>query len=193
MPAPLEYLVAVAQARILAILCDGRGADGSLGADAQARSIAAGTFRRVRAPLTDSATADELFHRGLYLRWPGLLAKPAELRRNSRTMETARLDVSVGYVQGAATAQRDLVHVAPDSTDDAAAMALDPSVYAIGDGRRVRIALEWHGLLFDGADTHKILDVQHEGDLSELVLSPTRSIWSQSFAVRLWSPGTPTP
>lgn len=193
MSAPLEYLVKVAQARAVAILCEGRGADGSLGAQAQERAIALGTFRRVRAPLTDSATADELFHRGVYLRWPALFAQGPVNRRDPSVMETVRLEVSVGYVAGRAQQQRDLVHVAPDSTDDPEAFALDPSVYAIGDARRIRLALEWHELLFDDADTHKILDAQHEGDASVIELSPTRLVCSQTFAVRLWSPGTPLP
>ena len=43
--------------RLLAIVCDARGADGSLGADALAKSIPLGRFRRAQdgAPLRDPA------------------------------------------------------------------------------------------------------------------------------------------
>lgn len=192
MTAAIEHALAAADARFAAILCDGRGRDGSLGADAALRAIAAKTFRRVYAPLTDAGLSDEFFSRGAYLYWPSVTSEP----RNTRDPEqeiAATIELAVGYVAGTATAAGDLTLTAPDSTEVAATLARSPTLYAQGDARRIHLAFEWRELFADASDVHPILDVTRTGAASVFAISPTRFVCSQTFAVRLWCTAAPSP
>ena len=72
--------------RLLAIVCDARGADGSLGADALAKSIPLGRFRRAQdgAPLRDPAYPAGALDRAVRVDWlseaddEGVLPDPAD-------------------------------------------------------------------------------------------------------------------
>ncbi len=65
-----DYLSEI-DARLRAVLFDGRGVDGALGPEAQSRAIVAGTFRPVaeNASLADSSYPAEQFDRAISVRF----------------------------------------------------------------------------------------------------------------------------
>ena len=192
MTAPIESILDAADARFEAILCAGLGRDGALGDDAEACAIAAQTFRRVDSPLTDPALADELFDRGAYLAWLSHESDPRNVRDPHYEI-VARLELSVGYVAGAAQQAADLKHRAPGSSEVAATRAKRPQLVALGAARRIALALELPALHRDESAAHVVIDVRQEGAATVSAATPTRFVLSQTFLVRLWATNTPTP
>lgn len=192
MTAAIEHALALADARLESILCDGRGRDGSLGTQAQGVALAAGTFRRIYAPLSDPGTADELFHRGAYLSWLSIANDPRNTR-DPRYLLDATCELTVGYVAGTSETAASLVHVAPGSTEVQTTLARYPSLYALGDARRIQLALEMPALFQDASDPHPIVDVQRQGSAAVVSITPTRVICTQTFLVRLWAASSPSP
>ena len=99
-----DYLSAV-EARLDAILASGRGVNGALGSAAQARAIAAGTFRRQsdNAALDDPSFPAEAFDRGYTLRFTAAAPDPAT-NTPFQTPQFSRITlvVTVGYIYSAA-------------------------------------------------------------------------------------------
>lgn len=193
MSTPVEHAYAVCDARVEAILCGGRGVDGTLGAEAQARALATGIFRRAWSPLTDPGLAPEVFSRGVHVQWLSEETDAGLNPRDGQRLTAARFELTAGYVGGTAQAAQDLTHVVPGSDEATSVIARNPTLYALSDARRITIALEWPALYQDASDTHVLVDLRREGAASVASLSPSRFLLSQTFLVRLWSPSTPTP
>lgn len=128
------------ETRIDAILKGGRGADGSLGADAQARAITADVYRRSAdgASLRDNAYPLSQFDRTYALEWGA--QGPSEERFNqahNRVLVRIELALLLGHVYGAAHAGL----VRRLGTEVAATVVLRPRVRSNGDVHRIRRAL----------------------------------------------------
>lgn len=148
-----DYLSAV-EARLDAILADGRGVDGSLGADAQARAITAGTFRRQsdNAALDDPSFPAESFDRAYVLRF--VEAAPTPSTNNpfqSPQFQRITLVVSVGYFSAAA--QQAIVDNRGTETQAGAIYRADRR--AQSDGWRIERALVFPDLR--GLDTDPVM------------------------------------
>jgi hypothetical protein len=134
-----DYLSAV-EARIDAILADGRGVNGALGTEAQARAIAAGTFRRQsdNAALDDPSFPAEAFDRGYVLRFTAASPDPATNNPyQSPQFSRLTLVVTVGYLYSAALPA--LVDAQGTETQAAAVFRADRR--ALSDGWRIERAL----------------------------------------------------
>jgi len=144
-----DYLSAI-ETRLDAILASGRGTDGSLGAEAQVRSIPAGTFRRQsdNAALDDPGFPAEAFDRGYVLRFTAASPDPATNNPyQSPQFSRLTLVVSVGYLYGAALPA--LVDAQGTETQAAAVFRADRR--ALSDGWRIERALVFPALR--GLDT----------------------------------------
>jgi len=142
--------------RVLAVLVDGRGADGAFGAEAQARAIAVGRFRRAadNAPLADPSYPPEAFDRAVQLDW--LEGEDLDGMQNPLDLDqllSARFSLTHGCVYGPALAPWAMLYgseVAADAVRAARERALD-------DAQRIKTALHWvHGLLRDGTETDPV-------------------------------------
>jgi len=136
--------------RLDAILRGGRGADGSLGADAQARAIPADRYRKGidGASLRDVAYPANAFDRAYSLEWGDL--SYVEERGNeacSRILVRVRLDLLLGHLYG--TGHATLIRTI--GTEVAATVALQGRQRAIGDVARIRRAVCFGPL--HGSDT----------------------------------------
>jgi len=126
--------------RLLAIVCDARGADGSLGADALAKSIPLGRFRRAQdgAPLRDPAYPAGALDRAVRVDW---LSEADDEGGNNPLQAphfyAARISVTHALLYG--TALSAALSVASGET--AATVALQPQERALMDARRIRRAL----------------------------------------------------
>lgn len=136
--------------RIDAILSGGRGRDGTLGVDAQARAIEAGVFRRSKdgASLRDPSYPLNQFDRAYTIEWGE--QQPNEATYNqyaSRSLVRLRLTLLIGHVYGARHAE----FVRTIGGEDAGFAALRPRVRSNSDVHAMRRALCF-GVLF-GNDT----------------------------------------
>lgn len=138
--------------RILAIVCDARGADGSLGAEAQARSIPAGRFRRAvtGAPLRDPDYPAGAFDRAVRLDW---LAESDDADGNNPQdnphFYVARVSVTNAVLYGAALSGA----LSTTTGETAATVALQVQERALMDARRIRRALACPPLIRSSSDT----------------------------------------
>jgi hypothetical protein len=150
-----DYLSAI-EARLDAILASGRGTDGSLGTEAQARAIAAGTFRRQsdNAALDDPGFPAEAFDRGYTLRFTAAAPDPATNNPyQSPQFSRLTLVVTVGYLYSAALPA--LVDAQGSETQAAAVFRADRR--ALSDGWRIERALVFPALR--GLDTDPVMVV----------------------------------
>lgn len=147
-----DYLSEV-ESRIRAVLFEGRGTDGSLGADAQARSIAAGVFRPAAeaSPLTDPAYPGEQFDRAVSLRFTAVVDDTTNNPYSSPQWERVTMNVNVGYQYGAAST----AFVDPQGAETQAVQKFRPDRRGINDSRRIKQALEFNDLR--GLDTDPIM------------------------------------
>lgn len=144
--------LAATQARLRAVI-EGRGFDGSFGADAQARALRTGTFRRVLQPLREDVDGS-VFDRAYFDRldlgpYSGL---PRNTRAN-RAQYSARYTLEIGYLAGNALAPT--VHKVP-ITEDATVAVRDAEIRAQSDARNLALALEWNEL--HGNDTEPVIE-----------------------------------
>lgn len=144
-------LLTEVEARIDAILKGGRGADGSLGTDALARSIVGDVFRRSTegASLRDVAYPLNNFDRTYALEWLG--QGPSEERFNSahdRTLVRLQLNLLLGHVAGRGHAE----FVRLLGAESKATAVLRPRLRANGDVHRLRRALCFGGLFAGGTE-----------------------------------------
>jgi hypothetical protein len=147
-----DYLSAV-EARIRAVLLEGRGVDGSLGPDAQARAIAAGTFRAAaeNASLADPSYPGEQFDRAISTRYASVVDDVTNNPYSSPQWERVTLVVTVGYQYGAAST----AFIDPQGNETAAVQKYRADRRGIGDSRRIKQALEFNDLR--GLDTDPVM------------------------------------
>lgn len=178
-----DYLSAV-EARIDAVLAQGRGVDGALGTEAQARAIAAGTFRKQpdNADMSDPSMPPELFDRGYFLRFRSLRDAPTPNNPyQNPQFRTVGLRVSVGYLYGAALS----AIVDPRGSEVAATAVLRADRRAISDALRIDRALRFSPLV--GLDTDPSI-VECRRTTSEWIdLSGGRSLGITDFDLVLES------
>ena len=137
--------------RLTAIVVDGRGADGSLGAEAQARSIPAGRFRRAsqNLPLRDPNYPGGAFDRAVRVDWLAESDDTPNNPVNHPHFYVARVSVSHGVLYGPALAGA----TALASGESASVAVADYQERALSDARRIRRALACNALIRDAADT----------------------------------------
>ena len=152
----MSDLLSAIETRLDAILADGRGVDGALGAAAQARAITAGTFRRQadNAALDDPSFPAEAFDRGYTLRFTSAAPEPAT-NNPFQTPQFSRiaLVITVGYLYGAALPA--LVDAQGSETQAASVYRADRR--ALSDGWRIERALVFPDLR--GLDTDPVMVV----------------------------------
>lgn len=151
------------ETRILAVVCGGRGADGSLGAEAQARSIPASRFRK---PSNDASVRDpgvpavEL-DRVVSVEWLSSEDDPDSLsnERDTSQLRQVRFNLLVAYVAGAGVS--DFVHLASGTSETRAGAAAYPNRRALSDAERIRRALAWPSLV--QGTTPEVVQLHREG------------------------------
>lgn len=136
--------------RIVDVVCNGRGADGSLGSDALNKSIPLGRFRASvdRAPLSDPTYPSSMFDRAVYVDW--ISDEDDEVVNNpldSAHFMLAHLSVSHGVYYGTATSA--FVTLA-SGTEVKATVALTPKERGLNDALRIKRALGCPDLLRGG-------------------------------------------
>jgi hypothetical protein len=135
--------------RLVDIICNGRGADGALGADAQQKSIPLGTFRPAadRAPLTDPTYPASQFDSAFDVQWiaeddDGATNNPLDSTQIVKATITIRNAVVYGTgVSG---------FVSPHGAEVRATVALQPQERALAMAARIRRAVENPDLLRGG-------------------------------------------
>lgn len=147
-----DYLSEV-DARVRAVLFEGRGVNGALGPDAQARAIAAGTFRPAaeNAALSDPSYPGEQFDRAVSTRYSAVVDDVVNNPYSSPQWERVTLEISVGYQYGAASTD----FIDPQGNETAAVQKFRPDRRGVGDSRRIKQALEFNDLR--GLDTDPVM------------------------------------
>ena len=138
--------------RILAIVVDGRGADGALGPEATARSIPVGRFRRALdgAPLRDPSYPSSHFDRAVRLDWLGDADDAAGGINNpldSPQHAEARVSLTHAVLYGTALS----ASLSLAGAEVAASSVLQAQERALNDALRIRRALAHPDLLRGGA------------------------------------------
>lgn len=177
-------IFSVLESRLNAILFSARGADGSLGADATARSIPADRFRPAasNAPLRDPAYPREQFDRAVRLEWMGVEdAEGDDNELDSVMLRTARLSLQVGYVQGADAGIRPFAVLAGSET--AAAVTVAARARALSDAERIRRALALSDLFAYGGLDPVPLSCDREGSASIEDLNDGRVVCATVYRV----------
>ena len=126
--------------RIHAVVCQGRGIDGSLGADAQSRAITAAYLRRPQtdASVRDVAVPAEEFDRSVSIEWLAVGDEPEVANEyDTPQIVSLRCNLLVGYV--AATALSGFAHI--HGSETAANAVAHWRRRALGDAQRVKHAL----------------------------------------------------
>jgi hypothetical protein len=130
-----------ASTRLVAILTQGRGADGSLGAEAQTCSIPADRFRlsQSNAPLRDGSQNRGALDRAIRLEWSSIEdAGAPDNELDSVQLRWLHLSLQVAYVQ----AQGDVAAFAKTiGSETAAAVIQDARKRALSDAERIRKAV----------------------------------------------------
>lgn len=148
--------------RLRAVLFEGRGTDGALGADAQDVAIPAGRFRVEvdQAPLTSQGYPGERFDRALRWEWEETDLYPRN-PCDSDQLVAARLTVTHGVVYGDALAR--WLQLATGETE--AVARTRPKVRLLDDARRICAALESPALVRDGTEVDPIpVGCEREGN-----------------------------
>lgn len=167
-----DYLSAV-ETRLDAILASGRGTDGSLGADAQARAIPAGTFRRQadNAALDDPGFPAEAFDRAYILRFTSAAPDPSTNNPyQSPQFSRLSLVITVGYLYGAALP----AFVDAQGTETQATSVYRADRRALSDGWRIERALVFPPLR--GLDTDPTMVVCNRSSTTWQDLGGGRSL-----------------
>lgn len=150
------------ETRLDDILKGGRGVDGSLGTDAQARALTASVYRRSAdgASLRDVAYPLNQFDRVYALEWGAQGSSEERFNAaHSRQLVRFELRLLLGHIYGSAhSALLRLI-----GSEVAATAALRPRVRSNGDVVRIRRALCFAGLY--GNDTEPpIANIEQAGD-----------------------------
>lgn len=151
------------EARMAAVLCDGRGADGTLGTDAQGRAIPAGRFRWTRDGVSqrDPAIPDAERDHALSFDWTSAADSPDDSNEiDGDAIRHVRLELLVAYVEGPALAQ--LAFPSPGTGETKAAAVANARKRALSDAERIRRALCFPSL-FGGGTAPEIIGCSREG------------------------------
>lgn len=169
---------AAIQARLRAVTCDGWGADGALGAEAQARAIQAGRFRWSTVPLSDVVAASA-FHRAVHFDWIGERDHLTEDNEQHATaLRIITVDLQLGYLHSSQGSN--LGHTV--SGEDLDALIAEGSMNATGDGVDLRRALCFPQLTMSAPVlTPALCNVSRVGGAATRDLGGGRRILSQTF------------
>lgn len=174
------------KARLVAVVCGGRGADGSLGVDAQARSIPAGRFRKGlrNTPLRDPGYPKAGFDRATRWTWvdDGDEQDP-NYEGDSPERHVTRVRLEVGYLT--AKGDEHVVKLAGGTGETAAGALADPEARAMTDARRIKRALAWHELVQGGGLDPDIRGVHREGATTTEDLGGGRLVSTTVFVLLL--------
>ena len=178
--------------RVLAIVCDARGADGTLGAEATARAIPAGRFRRavVGAPLRDANYPREAIDRAVRVDWiDDADFAEANNPRNVPQQFDARIAVTNAVVYGPGlSAFASLV-----GSEVAATTVTEAQERALADARRIRNALHEPDLIRDSSDSEPIvIACTREGASTPEDLGDGRMLAVSVYVLRYQSANTST-
>ena len=171
--------------RVDAILAEGRGTDGSLGAEAQVRAIPAGAFRPTPqgAPMTEARITSEAWDRAYSLWALSIDVGPYDNRtRQSSQFREVRIGVDVGYVYGELAP---FVHVWPGSSEDPNAVVYQASQRAIGGADRIAKALTFNDLYQADGDDPVIVAISRDGAAVVTDLGAGRLLCRSIFRVTL--------
>ena len=177
-------IFSVLEGRLNAILFSARGADGSLGADATARSIPLDRFRPAagNAPLRDLAYPCEQLDRAVRLEWMGIEdAEGDDNELDSVMLRVARLSLQVGYVQGADVAVQSFAKLIGSET--AAAVTVAARARALSDAERIRRALALSDLFAYGGLDPVPLSCDREGGAAIEDLNDGRVVCATIYRV----------
>lgn len=181
----MSTLLSTFVARTDAILAQGRGADGSLGAGAQLRSIPSGVFRPTpnNAPLTDDRLGSESVDRAYRREVMDIGSGPyARNTLASSQLRLARIAFEVGYVYGQASA---FVRVWPGTTESASTSVWEARERAISDAERIERAMTFAGLYQESGDDPMIVYLMRDGTTDLLDLGAGRLIARTVYVVTL--------
>ena len=160
-------LYSAVEARIHAVLQDGRGVDGSLGTEAQLRAITAGQFRRAvdNAPLDDPQFPAEAFDTGYVIRFDASADDPAPHNPyQTPQLMGSTLTVLAGYVQSAGL----VAYVNVRGSEVAATCVQRAQARALSDGMRIKRALEFAPLRGLDTDPSMVEVTLQSTDLQDL-------------------------
>lgn len=152
--------------RVLAIVCEGRGVDGSLGTVAQNRAIAANRFRPSpnNAPL--ESVGAESFDRAVRIAPQSIGDTPyANNELSSAQFRVLRVFLDVGYVQGASPAFVDV-----KGGEVAATVQYTARERAVSDAETIKRALTLPALYQASGDDPVIVEIHRDGtsDVTDL-------------------------
>lgn len=180
------------ETRLDAILLSGRGADGTLGADAQAVAIPSGKYRRRARPtsMQDRAYPPEEFDRTLDYVW---LQSADESDGGGATNEYAspslrryRLDLQVGYLWGESWITYIRHRSATGETQLHAATY--PYPRQANDAEEIRLAVAFPGLFQVSGDSPFIVGITPAGARTFTDVGPGRRLTTIPLAVILAEP-----
>lgn len=158
----MSWLLSTIDARVVEILESARGADGALGTGAQARSLAAGQFRRSAeaVPLTDAAYPRERADRAYDLAYQSWRDDPlpANPLDGAQVVRIA-VDLRIGWVYGSATPAMAVAVSSETTTADVLAVRRR----ALSEAWRVVRALTFPDLVKDSGSPVAILTCQAAG------------------------------
>lgn len=155
-----ELLDAI-EARLLAVVCLGRGTDGSLGSDAEARAIDAGRFRVASTgiSLRDPSYTPSAFDRAVSLDWESISDEPDPANDyDALALRVVRFVLLTGVVYGPS-----LAAYAHTSGNELPATVVEQARRrALQDAERIRLALGF-GALVKGGTNPTIVGIEREG------------------------------
>jgi len=160
--------------RALAIVCSGRGVDGSLGSVAQNRAIAANRFRPSPSNAPLDAIGVESLDRGVRIAPLSIADTPfANNEFSSAQLRVLSVAIDVGYVQGATPA-----FVDTKGAESASSVQYTARERAISDAETIKRALTLPALYQDSGDDPIIVEIHRDGasvisDLGDRVICRT--------------------
>lgn len=175
------HLLDPIQTRIIDICCNGLGADGAFGAEAQQRAIRAGVFRYTDVPINDVALHGSAFSRGMHIRW---LSETDETINDfdPTTLMLVKFELTVGYQSGIAM-QALTAKVTP--TEDTEKTVMNVTMVALSEARWIRDAVCYHPLFNSTLTDPAITDIVREGASRVDPIGGGRWVASQTFRVAL--------
>lgn len=160
--------------RALAIVCSGRGVDGSLGSVAQSRAIAANRFRPSPSNGPLESVGMESLDRGVRIAPLSIGDAPfANNELSSAQLRVLLVALDVGYVQGTTPA-----FVDTKGAESAATVQYTARERAISDAETIKRALTLPALYQDSGDDPVIVEIHRDGasvitDLGDRVICRT--------------------
>lgn len=174
------------KARLVSVVCGGRGADGSLGPDALRCSIPVGRFRKGlrNVPLRDAGYPKGGFDRAT--RWTWVDATDEDDPNNDVdgvSLQLVRVRLEVGYLTGAG--DEAFVKLAGGTGETTAGALLDPEARSINDALRIRRALGWPEIVQGAGIDPALYSCHRQGPTTLEDLGKGRALASTVYVVRL--------